>query len=490
MFARFVSAFSRRSHQCPIWINSTLLRNFTTSQNALSSGPSFKYILKHNNLSDAEKAKIEQEAKDAYVDWLPFGMNAYDKIDDTSRYKTTTFILIVCFTFGLYFTFWYRPRGIEADWARREAFLELERRRKLGLPLVDPDLIPRERMTSLRSKEYYIQDSTSSIPSTSQESRLFGLLFTGHLSDEAYGKDSSYQRFPNTWSYPPDYYQQGEIWNNYNQDTIVYSMEESYSSTQTIENLYEDNMDNAWDSENLDALQPSRQDSHTIQPRHSNQRLAANMRERRRMHSINDAFEGLRARIPTLPYEKRLSKVDTLRLAIGYINFLQNLVNSDDHLESSSKSKGTDKENKSHQKEKSNFVPPFQRFADTTATTNKGSAWNGSSTAHCVNQSRCQTVRKVILHHIVRLSVPKTNTLNQSTSNADLITRPGQIWRRITDSPSLENISIETNFSTEDSFTIGYSITWHRRGNIFETPLLCQNRRKIVSTKLWIPQRD
>nr|XP_018917631.1 PREDICTED: pancreas transcription factor 1 subunit alpha [Bemisia tabaci] len=59
------------------------------------------------------------------------------------------------------------------------------------------------------------------------------------------------------------------------------------------------------------------------------QRQAANLRERRRMQSINDAFEGLRAHIPTLPYEKRLSKVDTLKLAIGYINFLTELVRSD-----------------------------------------------------------------------------------------------------------------------------------------------------------------
>ncbi|XP_005387289.1 PREDICTED: pancreas transcription factor 1 subunit alpha [Chinchilla lanigera] len=50
---------------------------------------------------------------------------------------------------------------------------------------------------------------------------------------------------------------------------------------------------------------------------------------RRRMQSINDAFEGLRSHIPTLPYEKRLSKVDTLRLAIGYINFLSELVQAD-----------------------------------------------------------------------------------------------------------------------------------------------------------------
>ena len=59
------------------------------------------------------------------------------------------------------------------------------------------------------------------------------------------------------------------------------------------------------------------------------QRHAANLRERRRMQSINEAFEHLRRHIPTLPYEKKLSKVDTLRLAIGYINFLTELLNKD-----------------------------------------------------------------------------------------------------------------------------------------------------------------
>ena len=48
-----------------------------------------------------------------------------------------------------------------------------------------------------------------------------------------------------------------------------------------------------------------------------NVRHAVNMRERRRMQSINDAFKSLRQLIPTLPSEKRLSKVDTLKLTIG-----------------------------------------------------------------------------------------------------------------------------------------------------------------------------
>uniref|UniRef100_A0A4W5QL30 Si:dkey-34f9.3 n=1 Tax=Hucho hucho TaxID=62062 RepID=A0A4W5QL30_9TELE len=52
------------------------------------------------------------------------------------------------------------------------------------------------------------------------------------------------------------------------------------------------------------------------------QRHAANIRERKRMLSINSAFEELRCHVPTFPYEKRLSKIDTLRLAIAYIHKL------------------------------------------------------------------------------------------------------------------------------------------------------------------------
>ncbi|XP_059142526.1 pancreas transcription factor 1 subunit alpha-like [Physella acuta] len=73
----------------------------------------------------------------------------------------------------------------------------------------------------------------------------------------------------------------------------------------------------------------SRRRKRKCQQQQVQQRQAANMRERKRMQSINDAFEGLRAHIPTLPYEKRLSKVDTLRLAIGYIGFLSEIVQSD-----------------------------------------------------------------------------------------------------------------------------------------------------------------
>lgn len=56
------------------------------------------------------------------------------------------------------------------------------------------------------------------------------------------------------------------------------------------------------------------------------QRQAANVRERRRMFSLNEAFDELRRKVPTFAYEKRLSRIDTLRLAIVYISFMTDLL--------------------------------------------------------------------------------------------------------------------------------------------------------------------
>ncbi|XP_022177082.1 twist-related protein-like [Myzus persicae] len=51
------------------------------------------------------------------------------------------------------------------------------------------------------------------------------------------------------------------------------------------------------------------------------QRVMANVRERQRTQSLNEAFASLRKIIPTLPSDK-LSKIQTLKLATRYIDFL------------------------------------------------------------------------------------------------------------------------------------------------------------------------
>ena len=79
--------------------------------------------------------------------------------------------------------------------------------------------------------------------------------------------------------------------------------------------------------------------SKTITNRHNNkskakrrrvanlaQRRAANVRERKRMFSLNEAFDRLRQIVPIFAYEKKLSRIETLRLAIIYIAFMTELV--------------------------------------------------------------------------------------------------------------------------------------------------------------------
>ena len=60
------------------------------------------------------------------------------------------------------------------------------------------------------------------------------------------------------------------------------------------------------------------------------QRRAANIRERRRMFNLNSAFDRLRKKVPTFAYEKRLSRIDTLRLAMTYIRFMTDIINETD----------------------------------------------------------------------------------------------------------------------------------------------------------------
>ena len=55
-------------------------------------------------------------------------------------------------------------------------------------------------------------------------------------------------------------------------------------------------------------------------------RLAANARERKRMNSLNDAFDRLREVVPSLGNDRKLSKYETLQMAQTYISALYALL--------------------------------------------------------------------------------------------------------------------------------------------------------------------
>ncbi|KAI4479138.1 PREDICTED: transcription factor 21 [Polistes canadensis] len=58
-------------------------------------------------------------------------------------------------------------------------------------------------------------------------------------------------------------------------------------------------------------------------------RNAANARERARMRVLSKAFVRLKSRLPWVPFDTKLSKLDTLRLAATYIAHLRAILRDD-----------------------------------------------------------------------------------------------------------------------------------------------------------------
>lgn len=95
------------------------------------------------------------------------------------------------------------------------------------------------------------------------------------------------------------------------------------------------------------------------------QRVMANIRERQRTQSLNEAFTSLRKIIPTLPSDK-LSKIQTLKLAARYIDFLCQVLQSDE-LEA----RGTSCSYVAH-----------ERLSYAFSVWRMGGAWSLSTTSH------------------------------------------------------------------------------------------------------------
>jgi hypothetical protein len=73
--------------------------------------------------------------------------------------------------------------------------------------------------------------------------------------------------------------------------------------------------------------------SPTVVTKH--RRLAANARERRRMDSLNTAFDSLRDVLPSVETGRKLSKFDTLQMAQTYIEALMEILGAPDSSVSS-----------------------------------------------------------------------------------------------------------------------------------------------------------
>lgn len=74
--------------------------------------------------------------------WVSYGFDYFDKDMDRVLTHIYFFSIVSVFLCGICFCMYYYPDTYyQQNWAVREGFLELERRRKNGLPLVDKDYV-------------------------------------------------------------------------------------------------------------------------------------------------------------------------------------------------------------------------------------------------------------------------------------------------------------------------------------------------------------
>jgi hypothetical protein len=71
----------------------------------------------------------------------------------------------------------------------------------------------------------------------------------------------------------------------------------------------------------------SQQANNSTMPAANKQRVVANVRERKRTQSLNQAYKLLQSKIPKEPSDK-MSKIHTLKLALAYIDFLNDVLKS------------------------------------------------------------------------------------------------------------------------------------------------------------------
>ncbi|KAH8876864.1 Pancreas transcription factor 1 subunit alpha [Schistosoma japonicum] len=244
---------------------------------------------------------------------------------------------------------------------------------------------------------------------------------------------------------------------------------------------------------------------------HTFQRQAANMRERRRMQSINKAFEGLRSHIPTLPYEKRLSKVDTLRLAIGYIHFLQEIVQAHSKDETNLKSMSansdtnsnrndcydeddvdgceeiieSDDQNRSlHKKNsylaKNSSISTGNSKQDRLQSRGSFAINKFSSNYNTEDENKINKERKIILNlpkRIFENMIAQNNATLHDTRNFDELSHMNS-----------KSLTINNSYHQSEQILFGHSLSWHR-----DSPPWSRNNslnsKNILIAKVWIPEK-
>lgn len=124
--------------------------------------------------------------------------------------------------------------------------------------------------------------------------------------------------------YTPNYYKQdNNSWGRYGENNNLYDYRSEPTNSYGSEDFYKNYGSCKYKK---DGKKTGSQTGVEVMKK---RRLAANARERRRMNSLNDAFDRLRDVVPSLGNDRKLSKFETLQMAQTYIAALHELLQRD-----------------------------------------------------------------------------------------------------------------------------------------------------------------
>ncbi len=146
------------------------------------------------------------------------------------------------------------------------------------------------------------------------------------LTQQCYFNDI-YNPYQNYQSFIPTDYHNYDIYTNKNLAKEKFKPKKNKKAKELADDMSENVMQKPRAANSRSTKKTSCQNGNVKQRKFSPlQRQVANQRERDRTHSVNTAFLQLRNLIPTEPLDRKLSKIETLRLAGSYINHLYSVL--------------------------------------------------------------------------------------------------------------------------------------------------------------------
>jgi len=114
----------------------TLSRLISTSNKNKDTTTIDEAIVSKPKVVEKTKAQVAKNE-----DWITYGFSFKDEETDRITMHLVMFTSITIVMVGGAFVLAYMPDLRAKDWLRRESFLELNRRERLGLPIINPDLV-------------------------------------------------------------------------------------------------------------------------------------------------------------------------------------------------------------------------------------------------------------------------------------------------------------------------------------------------------------